>query len=191
MRARQRIEATFLSEASSGLMLSLISAGLAAVFAVFFEQQAALKLTVTMASLLYVAHGLRCSGECAGRLLAACAWSVAAVAVWSAPVGLSTYVAMHAGLACCVRAPFVYTSPLSALADLCLAALAVLAGVGAAFATGSVFLATWCFFLVRALHVSIPSNLAARSSGRRPRGTSFDEAHRAAKAALDALASRR
>ena len=47
--------------------------------------------------------------------------------------------------------------------DLGLNALSISASVWAITRSGSVFLATWCFFLVQALFVAIPPNVKGRA----------------------------
>ncbi len=55
-----------------------------------------------------------------------------------------------------VRSLYFYSGVLPALMDLGLSALSITAAVWAISQSGSVFLATWCFFLVQALFVAIP-----------------------------------
>jgi len=55
--------------------------------------------------------------------------------------------------------------------------------------TGSVFLGTWCFFLVQALFTAIPSSVGAKSrAGAIPQASDeFERARRQADAALKQL----
>ena len=55
-----------------------------------------------------------------------------------------------------LRSLYFYSGVMPALMDLGLSALSISAAVWAITRSGSVFLATWCFFLVQALFVAIP-----------------------------------
>ena len=78
-----------------------------------------------------------------------------------------------------------------ALLDLALSAISVAGFVWAASRTGSVFLATWCFFLVQALFIAIPPALKRKASAvSRQTNQSFDNARRRADAAIRQLANR-
>ncbi|MGH8576033.1 MAG: hypothetical protein ACREXX_07925 [Gammaproteobacteria bacterium] len=80
---------------------------------------------------------------------------------------------------------------LSALADLGLNALSVMATVWAVRQTGSVLLGIWCFFLVQALFVAIPPAMQRkkRGSGEPEAEDRFQEAYRVAESALRSLTS--
>jgi hypothetical protein len=68
--------------------------------------------------------------------------------------------------------------------------LSVSAAVWAITRSGSVFLATWCFFLVQALFVAIPPAVQRKSKPEQATSTdneSFDRAKRQADAALRQL----
>jgi hypothetical protein len=74
--------------------------------------------------------------------------------------------------------------------DLGLSALSILAAVWAITQSGSVFLATWCFFLVQALFVAIPPAMKRGASpGRNSvvENESFERARRQADQALNQL----
>jgi hypothetical protein len=80
-----------------------------------------------------------------------------------------------------------------ALMDLGLSALSISAAVWAITRSGSVFLATWCFFLVQALFVAIPP--AVQRKAKHEQNTAadsevFDRARRDADAALRRLFTR-
>ena len=105
---------------------------------------------------------------------------------------LTLYLLIHVGAIWLVRSLYFYSGVVPALMDLGISALSVSAMAWAISRSGSVFLATWCFFLVQALFVAIPKRI-----GRRP-GTGqdghdsearFQHAYRAAEAAVRRLSS--
>jgi hypothetical protein len=63
---------------------------------------------------------------------------------------------IHVGAIWLVRSLYFYSGIMPALMDLGLTSLSVSAAVWAITRSGSVFLATWCFFLVQSLFVAIP-----------------------------------
>jgi len=189
-----RSHQTFFGAIIVGLGLSAFGAVLTTSLTLFTDPQTALRCVVATLGLLHLAHGMRGGDKRTGRLVAASAWLIGAVVVWTAPLGFTAYVATHAALAWCLRAPFRFSSPFSVLADLALTAMAAVAGSAAAIATGSPFLAFWCFFLVYALHASIPRDLPSYLSTHTVSGNAgdgaFDEAHHIAQTAINTLASK-
>jgi hypothetical protein len=90
-----------------------------------------------------------------------------------------------------IRSLYFYSSVLSALADLALNALSVIAAVWAVRQTGSVFLSFWCFFLVQALFVAIPAAMQRNKHGPAEAESEdrFQQAYRVAESALRNLTS--
>ena len=119
-------------------------------------------------------------------------WLVVTVlTVWMAPP-LMLYVLVHVGMIWLVRALYFYSSPLSALADLGLNALAVAAVVWATVQSGSLLLALWCFFLVQALFVLLPKGSGTTGSRSGQVGVEvdkFDQARQTAQSALRKLST--
>jgi hypothetical protein len=91
-----------------------------------------------------------------------------------------------------VRSLYFYSGVLPALMDLGLSALSIAAAVWAISHTGSVFLATWCFFLVQALSVAIPPAVKRKANATRNSAAEnepFERARRQADQALTQLFS--
>ena len=114
---------------------------------------------------------------------------LAAVTWWVAPP-LPLYLLIHVGAVWLVRSLYFYSGVLPALMDLGLSTLSISATVWAITRSGSVFLATWCFFLVQALFVAIPQ--AVKSTSKKQRNTAvesetFENARRQADQALRQL----
>jgi hypothetical protein len=143
-------------------------------------------------ALAYVSYLLTRSRQRVGRITTLAAWMLAATGLWWLEPPLTLYLLAHGGLIWLIRSLYFHSSILSALADLALNALSLAATVWAANQSGSVFLSIWCFFLVQALFVAIPSRMGRRSSIHRPAPDDedpFEHAHRAAQAALRRLSS--
>jgi hypothetical protein len=87
-----------------------------------------------------------------------------AVAAWWLAPALPLYLLLHVGAVWLVRSLYFYTGFLPALMDLGISTLSVAATAWAISRSGSVFLATWCFFLVQALFVAIPPTIRSRES---------------------------
>ena len=114
---------------------------------------------------------------------------MAAITWWVAPP-LPLYLMVHVGTIWLVRSLYFYSGVMPALMDLGLGALSVSAAVWAITRSGSVFLATWCFFLVQALFVAIPPAVqrTAKPEQNTPADSeNFERARRQADAALAQL----
>lgn len=126
-----------------------------------FHTVARLVIPVTMFA--YLAYLLRASGEPTGRMTVLVLWSaLAAIAWWISPP-LPMYVMIHVGALWLVRSLYFYAGFVPALIDLALSTLAVGAFIWAVAHTGSMFLATWCFFLVQASFTAIPASIVRRA----------------------------
>jgi hypothetical protein len=80
----------------------------------------------------------------------------------------------------------------AALIDLGLSGLSLAAAIWAAHQSGSVFLTVWCFFLVQALFVHIPTHIGRRGEPDHEDlegAHRFERAHHAAESALRKLSS--
>jgi len=140
--------------------------------------------------LAYLLYLFSRSNEHVGRVTAVFLWgALAAVTWWLAPP-LPLYLLIHVGAIWLLRSLYYYSGVLPALMDLGLSTLSISATVWAITRSGSVFLATWCFFLVQALFVAIPP--AVNSKKRTQQRTTadsenFEHARRQADRALRQL----
>jgi len=182
----------FFEGVAVGLIASSIGSVLFVAFAMIFDADTALSLLIALLGLAYTAYLLGRSVERVGRLTTLLLWFVAAGLVWLWSPGLPLYLLFHLGLIWLVRSLNFHASLLSALADLGLNGLALASGLWATERTGSAFMSLWCFFLVQALFVAIPA-WSRQSSQRFPSEPqdhdAFQQAHRAAEAALRRLSS--
>ena len=151
-----------------------------------------LRLVGTGLALGYVAYLLARSPERVGRITALATWGVTAVLIWLAAPPLALFLLLHLGALWLLRSLFFHSSLFSAAADLGLSLLALAAGTWAVVHAGSLLLGIWCFFLVQALFVFVPSGLVRPSAaGRQEREDPFEHAHRVAEAAVRRLTSTR
>ena len=174
-----------------GVGIALIAALLGEVLFVALTQllgsYTALQMVIAIASFSYTLYLLRSSGERLGRLVTLAAWLLVTVATaWFSP-HLVVYLLMHTMMLWLVRALYFHSSLLTALADLGLNALAVAAALWATLQSGSLALALWCYFLVQALFVMIPTTLAATRTTAA--ADPFEQARAAAQAALRKLSA--
>ncbi len=140
-----------------------------------------------LAYLLYLFS--RCK-ERVGRVTTISIWSVLAVITWWVAPPLPLYLLIHVGAMWLVRSLYFHSGVLPALMDLGLSALSITAAVWAIAQSGSVFLATWCFFLVQALFVAIPPVINRKANPPRNsalENESFERSRRQADQALNQL----
>lgn len=151
-----------------------------------------LRVLVAGMGLLYLLYLLRRSEERVGRLTTLVVWVVAAAGIWLLGLSLPLYVIAHLGLLWLGRSLYFYSSLFSAFADLGLLGLGLAGAVWALFGTGNPFLSFWCFFLIQALFVFIPSHWK-RSNKSLATSTEvedrFQHAHRVAEASLTRLSA--
>ncbi len=148
-----------------------------------------LRLLIAGLGLSYVLYLLKRSRDRIGRITTLAAWVLLAAAIWFLQPPLPLYLLLHAGALWLIRSLYFYQSLLSALADLGLHALSVIAAVWAVRQTGSVLLSIWCFFLVQALFVAIPSTMGRDKRGAGESEDRFQQAYRVAESALRNLTS--
>ena len=130
------------------------------------------------------------SAERLGRVTTLSLWTVMAAATWWISPPLPLYLIIHVGTVWLVRSLYFYSGVMPALMDLGLNGLSVSAAVWAITRSGSVFLATWCFFLVQALFVAIPPSVQRQTMPEQntpAESEIFDRAKRQADAALRQL----
>lgn len=183
---------TFFEGVAVALAASAIGAVLFPVLGSVFSATSVLRLLIAGMGLAYVLYLLGRSRERVGRIIAVLLWVLAASVTWFMHPPLMPYVLVHLGLIWLVRSLYFYSSMISALADLGLNGLSVAAAIWAATQSGSLFLSVWCFFLVQALFVAIPTCVNPKPKERRPDQDSedrFQHAHRAAEAAVRKLSS--
>jgi hypothetical protein len=185
---------TFVSEAWTALAVCLVAAALATVAALAFGENTSSRLAVAAIGLFYLLRAVARRRVRTGHVAAVALWALSAGLAWPFAPALAVYAGVHVGSIWLARAAFTYRSLTPALLDFGLCAVALAAAVWAGTRTESFAIAAWCFCLIQALHVAIPSTLAASAapggSRRAPDpGTRFERARRAAEGALERLAN--
>jgi len=175
-------------------VLGFFASAVVATLTPFVGLGAVVRLVIPLLGLAYLLYLLNRSAERLGRVTTLTFWTaMSAVAWWAAPP-LPLYLLIHVGAVWLIRSLYFYSGVVPALMDLGLNALSVSAAVWAISRSGSVFLATWCFFLVQALFVTIPTALPRKAALKRntPAGSrNFERAKRQADTALHQLFTKR
>jgi hypothetical protein len=182
---------TFFEGVAFALAVSVVGSVLFTVLAAILPIDSVSKLLIAVASLGYIAYLLLRSRERLGRITLVALWLLLTAAAWIFSPSLALYGALQLGMIWTARSLYHHGSLLSASADMALNALAVAAAMWTAYQTGSLFLTTWCFFLVQALFVYIPSRPFREQKHTDRSGVDeqrFQQAQRAAYAALQRLA---
>ena len=137
-------------------VLGFFASAVVATLTPFMGLGAVVRLVIPGLALAYVLFLFSRSRERVGRVTTLVFWSALAAAAWWTAPPLPLYLLIHAGAIWLVRCLYFYSGLVPALLDLGLSTLSVSASVWAITRSGSIFLATWCFFLVQALFVAIP-----------------------------------
>lgn len=179
---------TFMHGVIVAAVLAFVASVVVATLTPFIGLGSVVRLMIPALSFAYILYLLRSSYERTGRITTLSLWSALAIVTWWISPPLPFYVLTHVGAVWLVRSLYFYSGIFPALMDLGLSAFSVSAFVWAVSRTGSVFLATWCFFLVQALFIAIPPAIKkSRRTSDSPGNEPFDRASRQADEALRAL----
>lgn len=140
-------------------VLGFFASATVATLTPFVGFGAVLRLVVPALALSYLLYLLSRSEERVGRATILFVWSALAGITWWLAPPLPMYLLIHVGAIWLVRSLYFYSGVMPALLDLGLCALSIAAAVWATVQSGSVFLATWFFFLVQALFAVIPPSV--------------------------------
>ncbi len=169
-------------------ILGFFASAVVATLTPFVGVGAVTRIVIPVLGLAYLLYLFSRSKERTGRVTTLFLWTVLAVVTWWMAPPLPFYLLIHVGAVWLVRSLYFYSGILPALMDLGLSTLSISATVWAITRSGSVFLATWCFFLVQALFVSIPPSVKHRvRTDDAPQNESFERARRQADEALRQL----
>jgi hypothetical protein len=171
-------------------VLGFFASAIVATLTPFVGLGGVIRLVIPGLGFAYLLYLFSRSESRKGRVTTISLWSALAVVSWWSAPPLPLYLLIHVAAVWLVRSLYFYSGVLPALMDLGLSTLSISASVWAITRSGSVFLATWCFFLVQALFVTIPP--AAKPTVQRERTTTldiekFERARRQADAALRKL----
>ena len=148
-------------------VLGFFASAIVATLTPFVGIGAVLRLVIPALGLAYLLYLFSRNEERIGRVTALSAWSALAAVTWWVAPPLPLYLLIHVGAIWLLRSLYFYSGVMPALIDLGVSTLSVSATVWAISRSGSVFLATWCFFLVQALFVAIPPAIHSRRKGQR------------------------
>lgn len=143
-------------------VLGFFASVVVAALTPFVGLAAVIRLVIPALALAYLLYLFSRSDERIGRVTTLSVWAVIAVVSWWVAPALPLYLLIHVAVIWLVRSLYFYSGVMPALMDLGLSTLSVSATVWAISRSGSVFLATWCFFLVQALFVTIPPMIKSR-----------------------------
>jgi len=177
----------FLRHVGVALALAIAAAASSLVLATLMPFAPITRVLIAAACGTYTLYLLIGSGRRAGVATLTIAWLLSGLLVWLYAPSLTVFAAVHTALIWLVRSLLRYRSILPALVDLGLSTIAVLLGVAALQRTGSVFLATWSFFLLQA--IAAGSSRLWRQQATRAAGQNqtFERARLQAEAALSTL----
>ncbi|NOX70615.1 MAG: hypothetical protein GXP15_15595 [Gammaproteobacteria bacterium] len=181
---------TFFQGVIVAAVLGILASAVVAVFVPFTGAGAITRLVIPGLALTYLLYLFSSNSERTGRATTLVLWSAMTLTMWWFSPSLPMYLLVHIGAIWLLRSLYFYSSVLSALMDMGLSVLSTVIALWAISRTGSVFLATWGFFLVSALFAAIPRTMQKKRET--PRHTpieheNFERAKRRADQALHQL----
>lgn len=150
---------TFFHGVIIAAVLGFFASAIVATLTPFIGLGAVIRLVIPALGFSYLMYLFSRSEERVGRVTTLSLWSALAAVTWWIAPPLPLYLLIHVAAIWLVRSLYFYSGVLPALMDLGISALSISATVWAISRSGSVFLATWCFFLIQALFVTIPPAL--------------------------------
>ena len=168
-------------------VFAFFASAMIATLTPFVGFMSVIRFIIPAMGLAYLLYLFSSSRERVGRVTTLALWSALAAVTWWVAPPLPLYLLIHVGAMWLVRSLYFYSGVLPALMDLGLSALSISAAVWAISQSGSVFLATWCFFLVQALFVAIPSSVKRKPSGVKNTAVENEPFERARRQAYKAL----
>jgi len=181
---------TFVHGVIVAAVLGFFASAIVATLTPFVGIGTVVRLVIPALALAYLLYLFSRSTERLGRVTALSAWTVLAVLTWWIAPPLPLYLLTHVVAIWLLRSLYFYSGVVPALMDLGISTLSISATVWAITRSGSVFLATWCFFLVQALFVAIQPALAKKRTEQRStpaESEQFEVARRQADQALRQL----
>ena len=175
-------------------ILGFLASVIVATLTPFMGLGIVVRLVIPLLGLAYLLYLLSRSAEKAGRVTTLTFWIAMTAFAWWAALPLPLYLMIHVGAVWLIRSLYFYSGVIPALMDLGLSALSISAATWAMSRSGSVFLATWCFFLVQALYVAIPPTIQRKVNEKQTTPAdrrNFERAKRQADAALQQLFTKR
>jgi len=177
----------FFGGVAIAFVFAVVAAALFASLTPWCSTSLVIRLIATVLGGSYMLYLLWRSAERTGRIVTVTTWCTSAALIgWLAP-SLPVFLIAHVALIWLVRSLYFHSSIVAALSDLGLGALALAVAIWAAKSSNSLFLTTWCFFLVHALFVVLPNSAPASAPVDDANNQTFQRARRSAEAALRRL----
>ncbi len=167
------------------VVLSLGGTAIHALLAPWLSSETLARGLISGLALVYVGYLMR--GRRSGCLAGLSIWLLAATAIELGLPNNQLFLAAHLGLFWLSRALLVPRGVVSSLADLVLVGCGFLVAAWTALHTHSLVLTLWCFFLVQAFFVWIPSMPAVAKQSHKVPAARFERSFRAAEVALQRL----
>lgn len=178
---------TFIHGVIVAAVLGFFASAVVATLTPFVGLGAVIRLVIPALGLAYLLFLFSRSTERLGRVTTLSFWSALAAITWWVAPPLPLYLLIHVGAVWLVRSLYFYSGLIPALMDLGISTLSVSATVWAITRSGSVFLATWCFFLVQALFVAIPPSMQNKRKALPEKAADNDTFNHARRQADEAL----
>ena len=152
-----------------------------------FSDSFLIRLPISSLSFSYILYLLNRSKERIGHITVIAVWTVSVISLWFIWPPITFFILMHAIAIWLVRSLYFYSSLFSSIADLALNGLSIAIAFWVAGHTGSLFLTIWCFFLIQALFVLLPTTMKKPTSSVSMTFKNEDEFHHAYQAAEAAV----
>jgi hypothetical protein len=179
----------FFHGVAAAAVLGFLASAVIAVLTPFIGIGAVTRLVIPGLAFVYILYLFSRNDERTGRVTTIVLWSGMTLATWWLAPPLPFYVLIHAGAIWLMRSLYFYSGVIPSLMDMALTGLSIVTSIWALSRTGSVFLGTWCFFLVQALFIAIPNSIGKKTGPAAPplANNEFERARRQADAALKQL----
>lgn len=169
------------------IIASLASGVLGALLPLLVSQATSARIVLASLALAYLIFLIKRSSERSGRILVMAAWLAVTLSAWMLDISLLWFVLSQAATIWIIRSLYFHSSVLPALFDLGLVAFGLTASAWAMMQTGSIVMATWCFFLSQSLFGLIPSFARSNDSPLDLNAEHNDRFQSAHRVALDAV----
>ncbi|MDH4048712.1 MAG: hypothetical protein OEW68_00540 [Gammaproteobacteria bacterium] len=180
----------FFHGVAAAAVLGFAASAVIAVLTPLLGLGTVIRLLIPGLALAYILYLFSRNEEKTGRATTLALWAAMSLVAWWFAVPLPFYLLMHAAAIWLVRSLYFYSGVVPSLLDMGLTGVSIVTSIWALSRTGSVFLGTWCFFLVQALFAAIPQSLTKRPRIPQPASDDgFDRARRQADTALKQLIS--
>lgn len=182
--------ATFGEGVIVALVSSIIIAAVFSLLSSFYLGAVFLKLLIAGIAFGYILYLLLKTSEHVGSVISVLLWFVITLVAMIFSVSIIDYMLVQLVLIWLLRSLYYYNSLFSSLCDLALVILSIIIAYWAWTNTSSLFLTSWCFFLIQSLFVFIPENILAKNKNSEIKENTIDKfeyAYQSAEAAAEKL----